>query len=81
MDRKKIFALCDCEHSMALDAEALAKALGLDGAPAVNTQLCRAQLENFQAMLEKGVPFVAACTQEAPLFQEVQAQRPDARRR
>jgi ferredoxin len=78
MDRKKIFALCDCEHSMALDAEALAKALGLDGAPAVNTQLCRAQLENFQALLEKGVPFVAACTQESPLFQEVQAQRPDA---
>jgi len=78
MDRKKTFALCDCERSMALDAGALAKALGLDGAPAVNTQLCRAQLENFQALLEKGVPVVAACTQEAPLFQEVQSQRPDA---
>ncbi len=78
MDRKKTFALCDCEHSMSLDAAALAKALGLDNVPAVNTQLCRAQLENFQAMLEKGAPFVTACTQEAPLFEEVRAERPDA---
>lgn len=78
MERKKTFALCDCEHSMALDAEAVAKALGLEGVPAVNTQLCRAQIENFQAMLGKGGPFVTVCTQEAPLFQEMASQRPAA---
>jgi ferredoxin len=78
MDRKKRFALCDCEHSMTLDAEALAKALGLERAPAVNTQLCRAQIGNFEAMLGEGGPFVTACTQEAPLFHEVSSARPDA---
>jgi ferredoxin len=77
MDRKKRFALCDCEHSMTLDADVLAKALGLDRAPAINTQLCRAQLANFEALLGEGGPFVTACTQEAPLFQEVLSARPD----
>lgn len=71
MTQKTKFALCDCEHSMTLDADAIARALGLAEVPATNTQLCRAQLENFKAMAEGGVPFVTSCTQEAPLFSEV----------
>ncbi len=78
MAKKTGFVLCDCEHSMTLDAEAIAAALGLDTAPAVNTQLCRAQLANFQALATGGTPFVVACTQEAPLFTEVLGEAPDA---
>jgi len=78
MTEKTKFVLCDCEHSMTVDADAIAKALGLDAVPATNTQLCRAQLENFRALAEGGTPFVTACTQEAPLFSEVLAEMPDA---
>jgi len=63
---------------MSLDAEAIARALGLDHVPATNTQLCRAQLDNFRALIEGGGPFVTACTQEAPLFSEVLAEHADA---
>jgi ferredoxin len=70
-DKKKSILLCDCEHSMPIDADAIAAALGLDQTATINTQLCRAQLENFQAAVAGGDPFVAACTQEAPFFSEV----------
>jgi len=63
---------------MSLDAEAIARALGLDHVPATNTQLCRAQLDNFRELIEGGGPFVTACTQEAPLFSEVLAEHADA---
>lgn len=77
-DRKKSYLICDCEHSISLDAETLAKALTLDEAPRLNTQLCRAQIETFQEKAGEGAPFIAACTQEAPFFQELLAERPDA---
>ena len=76
-DRKKSYLICDCEHSMSLDAEALAKALTLDEVPRLNTQLCRAQIETFQQKAAEGAPFITACTQEAPFFQELLAERPD----
>jgi ferredoxin len=69
-EQPKSVMLCDCEHTMTLAA--LAK--GLDGQPVVNTQLCRAQLDNFRDRLAKGAPFIVACTQEAPLFDEIRAE-------
>ena len=70
MDRNgKEFLICDCEGTMALDAKALAKACGVKDL-AVNHQLCRQQLEEFQRQAAKGTPLVVACTQEAPLFVE-----------
>ena len=66
--------LCDCERTMTLDPDTVANTLGLDGRPAVNTQLCRAQLDNFRDRLAKGEPFIVACTQEAPLFDEIRAE-------
>lgn len=70
MDRNgKEFLICDCEGTMALDAKALAKACGVEDL-AVNHQLCRQQLEEFQRQAAKGTPLVVACTQEAPLFVE-----------
>ena len=39
---KKVL-VCDCEGTMSLDARALARALDVPDAPALQTQLCRAQ--------------------------------------
>ncbi|MHA1537991.1 MAG: 4Fe-4S dicluster domain-containing protein [Alphaproteobacteria bacterium] len=71
-DNKKQILVCDCEGTMKLDPKALAKGLG--GEVKVNTQLCRAQIDNFEAALAAGTPVLVACTQEAPLFAERAAQ-------
>jgi ferredoxin len=66
--------VCDCEKTMPLEAETLSAACrkaGAEGEVDLNTQLCRAQLENFERALEAGEPLMVACTQEAPLFAEV----------
>ncbi len=66
----KTVLVCDCEGTMTLDGGKLAKACGADGPVTINTQLCRAQLANFEQALATGKPLVVACTQESPLFQE-----------
>ncbi|MCH7931923.1 MAG: 4Fe-4S dicluster domain-containing protein [Proteobacteria bacterium] len=66
----KKFLVCDCEGTMPLDAEALAKACGGE-APKVYTQLCRSQIGEVQRAVLGETPVVVACTQEAPLFAEV----------
>jgi ferredoxin len=54
---------------MPLDANALAKALELSGAPTVRTMLCQKELSAFAGQAAGDV--VVACTQEARLFGEV----------
>ncbi|MEX0758630.1 MAG: 4Fe-4S ferredoxin, partial [Tistlia sp.] len=75
--RGKRVLVCDCEKTMPLDGDKLAKAcraVGATGSLDINTQLCRAQLGNFQqAALGEG-PLLVACTQEAPLFGELAAE-------
>lgn len=66
----KRILVCDCERTMTLDGEALAKACGAGAAAPVNTQLCRAQIDNFRAAAAEGETLLVACTQEAPLFRE-----------
>jgi len=68
----KSIIVCNCEQTMPLDGKALAKACGLDGLE-INSQLCRSQLGNFQRAVIGDQPVVVACTQEAPLFEEVRA--------
>ncbi|MDX1575590.1 MAG: 4Fe-4S dicluster domain-containing protein, partial [Kiloniellales bacterium] len=66
--------VCDCEKTMPLEAEALAETCrkaGAEGDLELNTQLCRAQLDNFERAVKDGEPLLVACTQEAPLFAEV----------
>ena len=74
--------VCDCESTMPLDEGRLGKACqaaGAKGAPGLNSQLCRAQLGNFQQAILSGDPVLVACTQEAPLFTEIAAEdKPDA---
>ncbi len=66
--------ICDCEETMPLDAGRLAKAcqaVGATGEVELNSQLCRAQLGNFQRAILGRDPVLVACTQEAPLFTEI----------
>ena len=63
--------ICNCNRTMPLDGKALARALKLDSAPHVNTELCRQHLSAFEAAVKNGNDLVVACTQEAPLFSEL----------
>jgi ferredoxin len=72
--RGKRVLLCDCEGSMPLTADGLSAAcrrVGAEGDVELNSQLCRAQIDNFRRALEGGEPLLVACTQETPLFSEV----------
>lgn len=62
--------LCNCNRTMALDAEALAGALKLKQPIRIHTELCRKEVNSFQEAL-KDDSCVVACTQEAPLFSEL----------
>ncbi len=62
--------VCNCEKTMPLDAAELSAAAGQPVGP-IHTQLCRSQLENFENALADDGDIIVACTQEAPLFQEV----------
>ncbi len=64
--------VCSCEDTMPLDAAAIRA--GLPQARIRTARhLCRSQLDNFRALLAEvgAAPLTVACTQEAPLFQEV----------
>ena len=64
--------ICDCEGTMPLDIKALGKVRDED--LVCNTQLCRAQLDNVRDALKDDAPLLIACTQEAPLFEEIAAE-------
>ena len=73
----KRLLVCDCESTMPLDGDKLTKAcqaVGGEGDLQLNTQLCRSQLGTFQQAILGQDPILVACTQEAPLFEEVAAE-------
>jgi len=72
-DRKVM--LCNCEKSMSVDGEAIAKALGSDQTPVIHNNLCRMELQAFSNALDHNTPLLIACTQEAPLFTELAEER------
>ena len=65
MDR--LAFVCTCEDTMALDLGAIRR-----GCPGTEIrgaeQLCRAQLDRFQAALGDPRPITVGCTQESPVF-------------
>ncbi len=63
--------VCNCQRTMVIDGEKLARALGRPSPLPVHSELCRAGLSNFEAALATGGTVHVACTQEAPLFREV----------
>lgn len=63
--------LCNCNRTMPVDGKAVAKALDLEAAPKISSELCRRQLAAFEAAVKSGGDIVVGCTQEAPLFAEL----------
>ncbi len=73
-ERPRNIVICSCEDTMPLDAGAVQRACR--GAKVLEgRQLCRAELERFRVATSDGAPLIVACTQEAPLFDEVASQR------
>lgn len=74
----KRLLVCDCNGTMPLDGEALARACAggrnAVGDIEIHTLLCRTQLAKFEAALGGEHAVVVACTQEAPLFAEARAE-------
>jgi ferredoxin len=69
---KQALLVCDCEGTMQIDGAALSEALGRDTPLKICSQLCRREIGDFEAALAlEGPPPLVACTQEAPLFDEV----------
>src|SRR3546814_1873848 len=76
--RGKRVLVCNCDSTMQLQESALTRAcqaVGAEGKAELNTQLCRAQLGNFQRAILGEQPVIVACTPEAPLFPEIAAER------
>lgn len=74
---KNVF-VCSCESTMTLDADALAKACGGDGALRPARQLCRAEVDRFMDDAKNADSILVACTQEAPLFLDALEELGDA---
>ena len=67
----KTLKVCSCNRTMALDAKALAAALQ-SGAPlTIHTELCRREVGRSARRIAAGGECIVACTQEAPLFTEL----------
>lgn len=71
----KRLLVCSCNHTMPLDGGALAKALDLEEPAETHHMLCRGGLERFIAAGTEDGELIVACTQEAPLFAEVAAEK------
>ena len=58
---------------MDIDAKKLAKACGAADGCEVATELCRGQIERFEAALREnaGAPLIVACTQESATFEQI----------
>jgi ferredoxin len=69
----KTLKLCNCNRTMALDVKALGAALQARSPITIHTELCRKEVGEFASVLGGGES-VVACTQEAPLFAELNAQ-------
>lgn len=70
--------VCTCERTMPLDEASLARGCG--GALETANHLCRAEIDRVRAVLDRGGPVTVACTQEAPLFEEIGAEMGAAER-
>src|SRR5262244_2018588 len=71
-DQKQTVFLCSCEDTMKVDAGTVRRGCR-DAKVETARQLCRAELARFRAGLASGAPLIVGCTQESPLFSEVNA--------
>lgn len=69
--QERILKLCSCNGTIALDGAELARTLELGALIPVCQALCRQEVHRFTGDLQGGAELIVACTQEAPLFQEL----------
>lgn len=69
----KALKFCTCNQTMPLDAAALAEALPTGQPITLHSELCGRELGAFEQALDGAAEVLVACTQEAPLFNEVAA--------
>ena len=62
--------ICSCEDTMPLEGE-MVRRICRDSVVIEGRQFCRAELERFRKTVTSGEQLVVACTQEAPLFDEI----------
>jgi ferredoxin len=72
VERRQIL-ICSCEDTMRLDADAVRRGCR-DASVATARHLCRAEIERFRDAAAAGEPLIVGCTQEAPLFSELDAE-------
>src|ERR1700723_1642795 len=60
--------LCSCEGTMRVDPEGVRRSCHGAHVAAAAHQLCRAELERFQAIAKDPTPLTVGCTQEAAVF-------------
>src|SRR6187397_2731533 len=69
-ERPRNILICSCEDTVPLDGEKVRRACR-DSVVIEGRQFCRAELDRVRKAAAGGEPIVIACTQEAPLFNEV----------
>lgn len=69
-NKQAILLVCNCQRTMEIDGEKLARALGRGALP-VHYELCRTGLSSYETAVAAGDDIHVACTQEAPLLREV----------
>jgi ferredoxin len=69
-DRSRSILICSCEDTMPLDGELVRRACR-DSVVIEGRQFCRTELERFRKAAAAGEQVTVACTQEAPLFDEI----------
>src|SRR4249919_1337053 len=69
-ERPRNVLICSCEDTMPLDGEKVRRVCR-DSIVIEGRQFCRSELDRVRKAAAGGEPVVIACTQEAPLFNEV----------
>jgi ferredoxin len=69
-ERSRSILICSCEDTIPLDAEAVRRVCR-DSVVIAGRQFCRTELERFRKAAAAGEQITVACTQEAPLFEEI----------
>jgi ferredoxin len=67
----KTLKVCSCNHTLPLDAKALARALKVGEPLTLHHELCRKDAGAFQAAVGGSDEVIVACTQESALFSEL----------
>lgn len=69
-ERPRSILICSCEDTMPLDGQLVRRACR-DFVVIEGRQFCRAELERFRKAAATGEQVTVACTQEAPLFDDI----------